>query len=61
MTILSISFLVLEILILIFAGLIGYRRGVGRTAVRLVYLILIGIGAFWAARAIAASVSASVC
>ena len=60
MTFLSVSFLVLEILILVFAGLIGYRRGVGRTAVRLVYLILIGIGAFWAARAIAASVSASV-
>ena len=59
MTALSISFLVLEILILSLACLIGYRRGVGRTAVRLVYLLIIGLIAFLGARAISSSISAS--
>ena len=60
MTYLSIAFLVLEILILAFAALLGYRRGIGRTAVRVVYLLIIGVGSFFAARAIAASVAGTV-
>ena len=55
--ILSTSFLVLEILILALSVLIGYRRGIGRTAVRLVYLLVIGTVAFFLAKAIASPLS----
>lgn len=49
----SIVFLVLEALILVVAALLGYKRRLGVTTVRAIYLILIGVGAFFAGRAFA--------
>ena len=57
MTIISACFLVLEILIIALGILIGYKRGVGRSVVRLIYLAVIGIVSFFTARAIAFKVS----
>lgn len=57
MTTVSIAFIVLEILIIGVGALIGYKRGAGRSAVRLVYLTVIGIASFFIARSIAFKMS----
>ena len=56
-TIAATVFLVLEILIVGIGILIGYRRGLGRTLVRAVYLAIIGVVSFFAGRNIAATVT----
>lgn len=53
----AIVFLALEILTIGIGILIGYRRGLGKTIVRAVYLAIIGIVSFFAGRSIAASVT----
>lgn len=57
MNIAAIGFLALEILIIGIGILIGYRRGLGRTTVRAVYLAIIGTISFFVGRSIAASVT----
>ena len=57
MTLISILFLLTEILIIGIGALIGYRRGVGRSAVRVAYLAIIGVATFLIAKKIAASIA----
>lgn len=59
-TIAATVFLVLEVLIIGIGILIGYRRGLGRTLVRAVYLAIIGIVSFFVGRSIAATVTHTV-
>lgn len=59
MTIFSVLFLVCEILIIGIGALIGYRRGAGRSAVRVAYLAIIGIATFFIAKKIAATIAPS--
>lgn len=60
MTIAAIAFLVVEVLIVGIGILIGYRRGLGRTVVRAVYLAIIGVVSFFAGRTIANKITATV-
>ena len=60
MTFISVVFLVLELMILAVGILMGYRRGIGRSMVRLAYLIIIGIAAFFLGRFIASQLSSEV-
>ena len=60
MTFLSALFLILQLLILAIGVIVGYRRGVGRSAVRLAYLAIIGIVAFFLGRFTAAQLSDAV-
>lgn len=53
MTIVATAFLVLEILIVGIGILIGYKRGLGRTIVRAVYLAIIGVASFFIGRSLA--------
>ena len=53
MTLAAAVFLVLEIIIVGIGILIGYKRGLGRTIVRAVYLAIIGVVSFFAGRSIA--------
>lgn len=50
MTLLSVLFLVLELVILVGAAVTGYRRGIGKTAIRVLYLTIIGLGSFFLGR-----------
>ncbi len=52
-TYVSVAFLVLELLIVGIGILMGYRRGVGRSAVRMVYLVAIGFISFFVGRSLA--------
>lgn len=60
MTFISVLFLILELVILAVGILIGYRRGIGRSMMRLAYLAIIGIVSFILGRLIAFRVSDSV-
>lgn len=60
MTTVSVAFLFLEILIITVGVLIAYKRGLGRSAVRLAYLCVIGVAAFFIARRISFSVSTPI-
>ena len=60
MTFISVLFLVLELLILAVGILMGYRRGIGRSMVRLAYLAVIGIASFILGRLIAFRLSDSM-
>jgi len=60
MTILSIVLLVLQLVILGIGVLIGYRRGLGKSTVRLCYLAIIAVVSFFVGRAVAFSVSGKV-
>ena len=53
MTFISVVFLVLELMILAVGILMGYRRGIGRSMVRLAYLAVIGVGSFFLGRFVA--------
>ena len=53
MDILSVCFLVLHLLIIGLSVFIGYRRALGRSLVRLVYLIVIGFISFFGGRILA--------
>lgn len=57
MSVISIIFLVLELVIIASSILIGCRRGTGRSLVRLLYLAVIGAVSFFVSRKIAFSVS----
>ncbi len=61
MTLIPIIFLVLEFALIAIGVLIGYRRGVGKSLVRLVYLAILGIVAFFVGRSIAFSLSDTAC
>ena len=60
MTVLSIAILILQLVILAIGVLIGYRRGLGRSTVRLCYLALIAVLSFFIGRAIAFAISDKV-
>ena len=57
MTLISILFLLTEILIIGIGALIGYRRGVGRSAVRVAYIAIIGVATFFIAKKIASAIA----
>lgn len=59
-SILSIIFVIIDIIIIAVGMLLGYLRGTGRSLVRLIYLTAIGIVSFFAARKIAFSLSAKI-
>ena len=60
MTILSVAILILQLVILAIGVLIGYRRGLGRSTVRLCYLALIAVVSFFVGRSIAFAISGEV-
>ena len=55
LTMAAMAFLVLEVLIVGLCVLIGYKRGLGRTIVRAVYLAIIGVVSLIVGRSIAAT------
>lgn len=57
MTVISVVFLILELALLAVGVIVGYRRGIGRSLVRLVYLTVIGIVSFLLGRLIASRLS----
>ncbi len=57
LTYVSIVFLLLEVAIIAIGIVMGYRRATGRSAVRAVYLLLIGLVSFLVGRAIAFRIS----
>ena len=59
-SILSVIFVIIDIIIIAVGMLLGYLRGTGRSLVRLIYLTAIGIVSFFAAREIAFSLSAKI-
>jgi len=60
MTAISVAFLLLEILIVGLGVIIGYKRGFGKSTVRLAYLGVIGVAAFFIARSISFSLSTPI-
>lgn len=60
MNLISILFLVAEILIIAGGAVIAYHRGVGRSIVRVVYLAIIGVATFFIARAISSAASTPI-
>ncbi len=57
MTVISLTFLILEIVILGVGIFLGYRRGTGRSLVRLLYLAVIAVVSLLLGRAVAAALS----
>lgn len=60
MNLVSIVFLLLEVLIVGLGVFIGYKRGLGRSTVRMVYLAVIGVASFFIARYISFAVSTPI-
>ena len=60
LTMAAMAFLVLEVLIVGLCVLIGYKRGLGRTIVRAVYLAIIGVVSLIVGRSIAATATGIV-
>ena len=52
MTFISVLFLVIELLIIGLGAFIGYKRGIGKSAVRVVYLAIIAVATFFIAKTI---------
>ena len=59
-TLLSLLFLALQIVILAICVWLGYRRGTGRSTVRLIYLSVLAVLSFFLARWVAGPLSGSV-
>ncbi len=59
-TVLLILFIILEVLILALGALYGYRRGTGKSVVRIIYVTLLAVVSFFIARVISAAVAGGV-
>ena len=60
MTFISVLFLVIELLIIGLGAFIGYKRGIGKSAVRVVYLAIIAVATFFIAKTISTNLSTSI-
>ena len=61
MAVLSVLFVFLELVFAAIGVFIGYKRGTGKSLIRLIYLTALGVVSFLVGRAIALSISKKLC